>query len=241
MATSDATPDAVRGPLALVGGEAFAEGCTFDRRLLEASGAGEVLVLPTAAAYEHPERVVEAARRWFAGLGATVRPLMVLSRPDASDPGMVEQVRAARFVYLAGTSAMHLRSVMKDTPLWGALVEAWSTGAVLAGSSAAAMAMCDPMVDPRGGAFTLGLGLVEQLAVITEFDTWSHERVRRTFELAGDRLTVVGIARRTALVCDPDGTWWTEGVGEVVVHRGGTTGGLELLAAVPQPGAASSR
>jgi cyanophycinase len=154
--------------------------------------------------------------------------LPVLARPDAGDAGLVRAVADARFLYLVGGSAMHLRSVVKDTPLWAALLEAWEGGAVVAGSSAAAMALCDPMVDPRGGAFTLGLGLLRQLAVITEYDTWSHERARRTFELAGAGLTVVGIERRTALVHEA-GAWRAAGVGDVVVHRGGDTGGIELL------------
>ena len=38
------------------------------------------------------------------------------------DPANVEAVRASRFTYLAGGSPMHLRSVLKDTPLWEALV-----------------------------------------------------------------------------------------------------------------------
>ena len=49
------------GILALVGGGEWTEGCSFDAELLAASGGTEVLVLPTAAAYEKPERVVVAA------------------------------------------------------------------------------------------------------------------------------------------------------------------------------------
>ena len=69
------------GTLAFVGGGEWQEGCTFDAELLEASGRAEVVVLPTAAAYEHPERAVETATRWFASMGGTVRGLMVLRRP----------------------------------------------------------------------------------------------------------------------------------------------------------------
>ena len=49
------------GTLALVGGGEFSEGCSFDAALLEASGASEVLVVPTGAAYEHPQRLVALA------------------------------------------------------------------------------------------------------------------------------------------------------------------------------------
>ena len=60
------------GLLALVGGSEWTEGCTFDAALLEASGGKEVVVLPTAAAYQHPERVVFEAAEWFEPLGGQV-------------------------------------------------------------------------------------------------------------------------------------------------------------------------
>ncbi|MFN2606773.1 MAG: cyanophycinase [Acidimicrobiales bacterium] len=219
------------GPLALVGGGEWREGCTFDRALLDQADSSEVLVLPTAAAYEHPDKAVEWARRWFAGLGASVTGLMVLHRREAEDPAMAAAVRASRFVYLSGGSPMHLRSVLKDSPLWDALVAAWQDGAVLAGSSAGAMVLCDPMVDPRGGAFTLGLGLLPQLAVIPHHDTWSEEKAKRTVELAPPRLPIVAIDEQTAVIRQPSGSWSVEGAGSAVVFVDGRQGGLEALPA----------
>ncbi len=74
------------GVLALVGGAEWTEGCTFDTSLLAASGGTEVVVLPTAAAYQHPERVVLGAAEWFGSLGAQVEGLMVVDRAEAEDP-----------------------------------------------------------------------------------------------------------------------------------------------------------
>ena len=217
------------GPVALVGGSEWREGCTFDAALLEASGQREVLVLPTAAAYEHPGRAVEWATRWFAGLGGQVRGLMVLARPDAEDEANAAAIRAARFIYLGGGSPLHLRSVLKDSLCWQAVLDAWHDGAVVAGSSAGAMAITDPMVDPRGGAFTLGLGLIEQLAIIPHHDHWSADKAHRTVVLAAAGLPVVGIDERTALIRDPDGRWHVEGAGQVAVYVDGKPAGLEAL------------
>lgn len=216
------------GALALVGGGEWQPGCTFDRRLLEESGTDEVLILPTAAAFEHPERCVEAAEQHFAPLGAKVRGAMVLHRSEAEDETYAAAVRDARFIYLSGGSAMHLRSVLYGSPLWDALLAAWHDGAVLAGSSAGAMVLCNPMVDPRGGAFTVGLGLLVDMAVIPHHDT-SAEKTKRTITLAPKDLPVVAIEEQTALIREPDGSWLVEGAGQAVVFVDGQEADLEAL------------
>ena len=101
------------GLLALVGGEEWTDGCTFDATLLKASGGTDVVVLPTAAAYQHPERVVLRAAEWFQPLGAQVEGLMVVDRASAEDPGMAAVIGRAKFIYLAGGSPLHLRAVLK--------------------------------------------------------------------------------------------------------------------------------
>ena len=216
------------GPLLLVGGAEWREGCTFDAEALEAAGNPEVLILPTAAAYEHPQRAVEWAQRWFSSLGGRARGLEVLRRADAEREDLAAEVRAARFVYLGGGSPLHLRSVLKDSPVWEALVAAWGDGATVAGSSAGAMVLTDPMVDPRGGAFTLGLGLCSQLAVIPHFDAWSEDKARRTLELAPAGLPLVGIDERTALIKDARG-WRVSGAGRVQVYVDGGEADLTRL------------
>ncbi|MHB8467092.1 MAG: Type 1 glutamine amidotransferase-like domain-containing protein [Acidimicrobiales bacterium] len=219
------------GPLALVGGREWGDGCGFDADLLAASGASEVLVLPTAAAYEHPGRVVDDATEWFATLGVPVRGLMVLSHAEAQEPANVAAVRDARFIYLSSGSPLHLRSVLKRSAVWDAITQAWSDGAALAGSSAGAMVLGDPMVDPRGGAFTVGLGLVEQVAVLTDASTWSHESLRRTISLTADGVALLMIDERTAVIRGADGSWSISGVGSAEVHLGGEVVGLGALPA----------
>jgi cyanophycinase len=215
------------GPLALVGGSPFHADTAVEAEL--AAGVDEVLVLPTGAAYEHPQRLVDAAVARFGALGVTARGLDVLRRPDATDAARADQVRAARFLYLAGSSPMHLRSVLKETPVWEAVRAAWDDGAVLAAADAGAMVLCDPMVDPRGGAFTVGLGLLPDVTVIPGFDSWSEDAVHRTRTLSPAGLAIVGVASGSAVVRDPDGSW--RGVGPVApaVFVGGEPASLADL------------
>jgi cyanophycinase len=207
------------GVLALVGGAEWRDGAQkFDSGLLEASGGDEVLVLPTAAAYEGPQRAVEYARGYFEGLGGRVSGLMVLSRADAEDEANATAVRQARFVYIGGGSPLHLRSVLKGSRLWEALLDGWRDGAVLAASSAGAMVLCDPMVDPRGGAYTVGLGLVANLSVFPHHDTAPAHLKERSIELRPEGATLVGIEEQTALIREGDGTWRVAGAGSVTLY-----------------------
>ena len=74
----------VTGTLALIGGGDFDATDAVDRQLLARSGGDSVLVLPTADAFEHPERSVTRAESWFAARSGSARGLAVLARPDAS-------------------------------------------------------------------------------------------------------------------------------------------------------------
>lgn len=225
----------VHGPLALVGGGAWRPGCDFDADLLAASGGGRVLVLPTASAYEHPERAVIHAAEWFAPLGGEVEGLMVLGRSDAEDDAMAASVRAARFVYLSGGSALHLRSVLKGSKVWAALVAAWEDGAVVAGSAAGGMVLTDPMIDPRGGGLTVGLGMVTGLAVLPHFGNEEEDphgdKLARALRLAPRGLPLVGVPEGTALLQDPDGAWRSAGAGEIAVFVDGEPADLSALPA----------
>jgi cyanophycinase len=179
------------GTIALQGGGPFTANDELDARLLAAAGADRVVVLPTADAFERPEKLVAAAMNWGERLGVEVEALMVLRRGEAMEEGAANVVRQARAVYFVGDQPLHLKSVMKDTPLFEALRDVLVNGGLVAATGGSAAAMCDPMVDPRGGAFTLGLGLVSNLALVTEAETWSPERLHRTRSLANTTVAVL--------------------------------------------------
>jgi cyanophycinase len=208
------------GSLALIGGGEWGPGTDdFDAELLGRSGAKEVLVLPTAAAFEHPERVGDRAEAHFNHLGATTRTLAVLHRSEAEDHALAKVVRASKFVYLADGSPLHLRSVLKESALFGALVAAYDDGAVIAASGAGATLLCDPMVDPRGGAYTVGLGVVEGIAVFPYHGTAADHLRARSIDLLPRTAVLAGIDEATALVVGPDG-WSVAGAGTVTIYAG---------------------
>ena len=201
------------GIVALQGGGPFTANDDLDRRLLATVGATSVVVLPTADAYEHPERLVAAAMTWGERLGVDVEALMVLRRGEALEESAARALSGATAVWLVGDQPMHLRSVLKDTPLYDAIRAVLSAGGVVTAVAGSAAALCDPMVDQRGGAFTLGLGLIPGLALVTEAERWSPERLHRTRKLANTAFAVL----RTGDALVRTGTAW-ETVGEPEVH-----------------------
>jgi cyanophycinase len=192
----------------LQGGGPFTANDEFDAQILSAH-PGYVAILPTAEAFENPDDLVQLSVAWAKRLGITTKLCAVYSRADAREESFATIIAQAAVVYVVGDSPIHLRSTLKDTVVFDA-VAAHSCVVATAGSAAA---MCDPMVDPRGGAFALGLGLVRGIAAITESEKWPDERLQRTLSLANT--SVAQIPTGAALIYD-DGTWSTHGA--VVLH-----------------------
>ncbi len=218
------------GTLALVGGAEWTAGCDFDSELLAASGGNRVTVLPTAAAFERADLVVERARSWFGGLGAEVDVVDVLGRSDALNPEWVAQIDASSLIYLASGSPMHLRSVLLGTPLWDAVVRRWKDGAVLAAAGESAAALSTHMVDPRGGAFTVGLDLLQTLTVVPRWSDWSEDKWHRTVQLAPKGMAVIGIDEATAVIHADAAGWSVSGAGSVTVRVDGHLSDISSLA-----------
>ncbi|MDQ1466996.1 MAG: cyanophycinase [Actinomycetota bacterium] len=211
-----------RGTLALLGGGEWHEGARpVDEYLLEVSGATEIVVLPTASAFERPERVVDRCVTWFEGFGVAVRPVMVLNRRDAQDDANVKALKGADFVYLSDGSPLHLRSVLKGSSLLAVLVAGYRSGAVLAASGAGATVLGDPMVDPRGGAYTVGLGVVSNLAIFPYHGSAADHLRQRSIELLADHAILAGVDEHTALVRPAEGPWRAVGEGAVTLYSEG--------------------
>jgi len=192
-------------------------------------------VIPSAAAFEHPERVGDRAAAYFEGLGAKVRAPMVLRRAEAEEPKLAASVRKAKFVYVADGSPLHLRSVLKGSALYESILAAYHAGAVVAASGAGATLLCDPMVDPRGGAYTVGLGMVTDLAVFPYHGTAADHLRERSIDLLPASATLVGIDEETALIHEPDGTWRVAGAGKVTVYSDRDARDARRYAAGDQP------
>ncbi len=188
------------GTIVFEGGGPFVANDDLDRRIL--ASHERVVVMPTADAFEQPQDLVDAAHTWSERIGVTVEPLMVLTRREADDEAAAV-IDGATAVMLVGDSAIHLRSVLKGTPVFAAIGRVLERDGVVIGVGPSAAALCDPMPDRRGGAFALGLGLVPGMAVLTEAERWSPSLLERAHDLVD--VPEVDLPTGSALVRTADG------------------------------------
>lgn len=211
----------VAGPLALIGGDELKPGNEpQDRLLVEAARAhgGVAYVLATAAAPYRPDLAVANARRWFGRLGLEVEELPVLDCEAARSAETADRAASGSFFYLVGGDPRLVLEVLRDTPVWDAIVAAWRGGAALAGSSAGAMAMAQHVLLPggRGRAAVPGLGLVPGVAVIPHLDTFGATWRGAGIEGLPAAALLAGIGERAAAVWN-DGRWTAMGDGAVTL------------------------
>jgi len=228
------------GLLALVGGVEFEPGNEpQDREMVAAARRGPAYVLPTAQARSGPAKAVAHAQRWFASLGLEVLELPVTTRAHARSPELVEKAAAGGFFYLVGGDPGQVAAVLRGSPVWEAMVAAWRSGAVLAGSSAGSMALCEwtlvidrwPHHDER--KYKEALNVVPNSVVLPHFDAFGERWIpSATAAAPAPGVTLIGVNERCAAVHDANG--W-RAVGRVVVIRDGERGEYESGAGLPIP------
>jgi cyanophycinase len=213
------------GALILLGGAAVGAAPELDAEVAARLGDTQILMLPTAAAYGHPERDLFDAAQALEPHGVTVEGLMVLTHADATAPEMAEKVRSAKVIWLLPGSSLHLKSVLKGTAVYEALLQTYTGGATIVASGAGAMALSDPMVDPRGGALTVGLGLMTELAVVAHLDHDEDDpeglKLQRTVQMAPEDVLVLGLANDAGVIVGADGSIERIGTGRVEAFQAG--------------------
>lgn len=211
------------GWLALAGGAEFQPGCDEGDRLLidAAGGAGaRVAILPTAAAAEGAPRMAAAnGVRHFNRLGAQAFGVMIVNAATANDATLAAQLTSARLIYMAGGDPGYLLRSLKGSLAWRVMLDAWSDGALLAGSSAGAMVLCEAMWNPATRRVEPGLAMVRRAAVIPHHRPASGWAGQLRRELSED-FSILGIAEQTSLIWNGM-TWQGAGPGDVTVYSHG--------------------
>ncbi len=198
-----------------------------DRRALELAGgpAAAVNIIPTAAAPDkNDRRAGNNGARWFRSLGAgNVAVVPIIDTTSANDPRLAEQVRQSRLIYLLGGFTGYLGDTLKGSLCWQAALEAYAENALLAGSSAGAMVLCQYYFDPARQQVVQGLNLLPNTCVLPHHNTFGQRWAQRLTALLPE-VVLLGIDEYTGMLDDGDErklTWRVYGQGAVTLYRHG--------------------
>jgi cyanophycinase len=228
--TAGQQPAEPRGYLLLEGGAEFGgQMALADQRAIALAGGNDapICIVPTAAAPDQNHRRAGAnGERWFRSLGARqVSVVPLIDQASANEADIVNTLRQARLIYLLGGFTGYLAQTLAGSASWTAMLAAYAEGAVLAGSSAGAMVLCQYYFDPSRQQVAPGLGLLPNACVLPHYNTFGKGWVNR-LAAALPQAVLLGIDERTGMLDDgPQGKligWRVYGQGSVTLYQQGT-------------------
>ncbi len=212
----------IMGHLLLEGGAEFGGKMSEpDLRAMELAGGSDapIAILPTAAAPDNNhERAGRNGVRWFQSLGASrIEVVPVIDEASANDPALAARIRPARLIYMLGGFPGYLGEMLCLSHVWQAALEAYRQGAVIGGSSAGAMVLCEHYYDPEQGRILLGLNLLPNACALPHHAGFGKNWAGRLAQQL-PAATLIGIDERTGILSGPSGAWTVYGSGNVTLY-----------------------
>jgi cyanophycinase len=199
-----------------------------DHRAIELAGGPDapISIIPTAAAPDNNHRRAGTnGVNWFKSLGASnVESLALIDKASANDPAIANKIRQSRLIYMLGGFTGYLGETLKNSASWQAMLEAYTNEAIIAGSSAGAMVLCQYYYDSGRSQVVEGLGLVPNTCVLPHHNTFGKGWAKlMTINLPN--AVLLGIDERTGMLDDGEGGrkigWQVYGQGAVTLYRNG--------------------
>ncbi|MDZ7839538.1 MAG: cyanophycinase [Gammaproteobacteria bacterium] len=185
----------------------------------------EVAVIATASAI--PGELLPAYRSAFKRLGAAkIHALDIRDRDDAADEGTVDRIRRCGLVFFTGGDQLRLTNVLGGSPVLRAIRERHAAGAVVAGTSAGAVALSATMIYNGAAADALrkgavkmasGFGFVEGVIIDSHF--LERGRFTRLMEAGttNPEQLGIGLGEDAAVIVHPHRILEAIGPGHVVI------------------------
>jgi cyanophycinase len=194
-----------------------------DRRAIELAGGPDVRIsiIPAAAAPDkNDKRAGQNGVNWFQSLGATqVSSIPLIDKASANHPDIVDALRQSQLIYMLGGFTDYLGETLHGSKSWQAMVKAHEAGAVIAGSSAGAMVLCEHYYHHMGSKVAEGLGFVPGACVLPHHNTFGKSWVSRLTTLLPAAI-LIGIDEETGMINDgPHGQWQVYGKGMITLYR----------------------
>lgn len=194
-----------------------------DLRAIELAGGFDapIRIIPTAAAPDNNhQRAGNNGIRWFQSLGAKdVTSVSLLSKIRAEDKNIAQTLREAKLIYILGGFTHYLGQTLKGSLAWDAVLEAYQNGAVIAGSSAGAMVMCQFYYDPSGKRVHEGLNLLPNSIFLPHHNTFGKNWVPQLLK-KHPKATLIGIDEQSGMINDGENNAWNVyGRGVVTLYQ----------------------
>lgn len=195
-----------------------------DRAAIQLAGGpnASIRIIPTAAAPgNNHERAGRNGIDWFESLGVTdVTSLPIIDQASADDPALSAELSQAGLIYLLGGSPRYLAETLSGSRSWRSILSALQAGAVLAGSSAGAMVICDDYFDPGSSRVREGLKILERICIIPHHDTFGKTWASPLTKLL-PKSVLAGIDEETGVICNlADGQGRVLGKGRLTIYVG---------------------
>jgi cyanophycinase len=214
----------MRGYILLEGGAEFGgQMAEADLRAIQLAGGvdARVSIIPAAAAPDsNHERAGHNGIRWFKSLGAkNVTLLPLIDSASANQSSIAKSILDSRFIYLLGGFPVYLAQTLAGSKSWQAILQAYHAGAVIGGSSAGAMVLCQHYYDSGRGTVFGGLNLVPGACVIPHYDSFGNTWASPLATLLPEDV-LIGICEQTGMIDDgEDGEWKVYGKGWITIGK----------------------
>ncbi len=183
-----------------------------------------VVIIPTAAAPDHNHiRAGNLGRRWFQSLGAKNCSIaLIYDVESANDEAIAQMLESAKLIYLLGGFTHFLGTTLQNSAALQAARRACDHGAVIAGSSAGAMVLCQWYIDPETWQIYDGLNFIPNTVIAPHFNTFAGSWINKIQNLRPD-CAIWGIDEKTGAIDDGTRRNWTVlGAGTVtIIHHAG--------------------
>lgn len=174
-----------------------------DQHLGSTNTFGDVTVLTTASAFTNPKKTYLRLKDQLGALATSVREVPVFNHHDANAQPCIYEGQTDTLIITDG-SAIQLLSVLKASRLLGLIEDDHQRGVNIIACGEAAGALCDPLVDPRGGGLSIGLGWIKDLSFSSKNEI-SQPTIERAMRMASPEVSFVHASTNTGLLRDGSG------------------------------------
>jgi cyanophycinase len=210
-------------------GEFTSEVDEIDKYLIDKFKPKNVAIIPTAAGQEADvQKWIDMAKSHYLKFNLTVIPIEIFNKQQANNKNLIDPIRSADWIFFSGGNPNYLLETLKDSLLWKVVMEKYSQGKLLSGSSAGAMIMGKFILSPsfrtlfskNKTMWHRAFDLIDY-TVIPHFDHFKNQPgfINKLMDksLSKIKSSWMGIDENTAIIFDNDSKS-VHGIGGVEIH-----------------------